>query len=144
MVLSVEVLGRTLTPATDEWLDRDHPGWIMLPPGRPSHYLITRPSELRVVPPPLEAIPGAMVIRAALAPAENATETETMLVTTWGSALMHGALARLMEQLARPWGNAELSLHHARQFRAAIAEARSQALKGQTPASLTARPRVFG
>lgn len=143
MVLNVFVAGQRLAPTTEEWLNDDCPGWTTLAPATPSRYLLASPGQIRLLPPPAKYIPAGLVVAVALRPAGNATLAEDFLVSTWGRALAHGALAILLAMPGQRWSQAALAEHHARQFRAALVDARGQVLKGGQPASLGARPREF-
>lgn len=143
MVLRVELDGRPLRAANEDLLDEEHPGWRALSPGTPVCYVLPKPRELRLVPAPAEAATNALTVRAAMAPAKDAVQTEDFLLEDYGQAVIHGALAELYGFVGLSWANAERAAHHARQFRAAIADARAKVHKSNLPNSLSARPRSF-
>lgn len=144
MVLEAFFQGRRLTPASEELLDEEHPGWAMLSPGTPTRFVLPKAGELRLVPAPGFFAGGGLLVRVALAPSAQAVETEDFLLVDHGQALVHGALSRLLALSAKPWSDQAMAAHHGRQFRAALADARAGCLKGRTRRSLSARPRAFG
>ena len=144
MVLSVLVQDRPLLAANDDLLDDQHPGWRALSPAEPTRYLLPRPGEIRLVPAPAHSSSGSLVAHVALAPAKDATEADDALMETYDAAFVHGALAELLGFTGLSWASPERSAHHARQFRAAIADARALIAKGGTTLTLAARPRAFG
>lgn len=110
----------------------------------PDRYLLPRHGAIRLAPTPSRAIPGGLIVTAALKPAPSSAACPEVLAAAWLSPICHGAKARLLAMPGWAWSRPELSLHHDRQFRAGTARARSYRLKGHTAASLTVPVSGFG
>ena len=104
--------------------------------GDPAAYLQKDSSTFSLMPIPTTTVANAVTMRVALVPLRSATTIADFLYENWGEFIAHGASARLLSMINRPWSNPNAAAYHRTRFQVGVNQARLQANKGYTRANL--------
>lgn len=124
--------GTPLTPKTVGWLDSELPGWDHYEEDVAAARYITQLAENTVTVVPKAT--GSLTLRAILKPSLTAYTVPDILVENHAVAIGKSAAAELLMMPDPDWQNPQLALVLRQDFDRAIAEARSQAQRGQQQA----------
>jgi hypothetical protein len=109
--------------------------------GEPVYFVSPTPNIVLLSPIPDDAY--TLRISASLSPAATAVGMDDTVMNSWGSALVNGALHRLMRFVSTPWGNADLSSFYGNLFQEDKRLARVNSVTRHSVMSRAVKPRKF-
>ena len=101
-------------------------GTVNLPFG----YYMLRPDVIALAPPPNPTTASTMEVLCALKPKPTVKQVPHVATTNFYDAILAGALYRILNQPAKPYSNAPLSMYFESRFRTLIGTYAAQAKKG--------------
>lgn len=110
-------------------------------PGPPVVFTNENPLELVLLPTPKDSEVGALVMMSAIRPKRSATAADKDMMERWYEAIMHGALARVYSIPNQPFTSRDLATDRAKLYAAQVTQAKIDANKALTVASLRVQPR---
>lgn len=136
----VRLSGQPVYPKGEDGADHAIPGWRS--GGLSRRYWMSGPTTINLMWTPTTAAAGALTVKAAVKPAQNATSLADMLYDDWAQGIAHGALQLLFGMDGEPWANPEKERSRKRKFEDAVAEASAVAATSYTdePMRVRARP----
>lgn len=131
----LNLAGRTLDPTSETLLDEDDPNWRTTV-GKPCAYM--RSAELlngiRVYPiPDRDYVTDPLKGELALKPSRTATGLDEVIMDRFETALVSGALARLLVVSNSPWYNPQQAAYHRQYFDDEILRAKAYGNGGDLP-----------
>lgn len=121
-------------------LDSYSPDWRLRKDKYPKYFYMESPNVMHLVGVPMEDIPEALHMLAAVKPTREADEIPKFLYTDWAETIASGALAYLHSLSGRVWSKPNLVNYYIRKFRAGISRAKSKAYKSWVAQSKTMLP----
>ena len=121
-VLSANMDGRILVPASEKVLDNQVPDWRDHS-GEPRAFFEMPPNTLRLWPTPVRETVGELQMTLALMPTRAANFVDEDLVDNWLEGLTAGVQARLMDMPDKPWTNHQMAMKLAEQYETAVRHA---------------------
>lgn len=137
-VLSGYYNGYYLPHRTQDQLDFDYSGKWQALTGAPRVVTTNVPGTVTVVPIPDATLASALKFRVALRPTRTAAafDPSGVFSTEHYETILHGALARLMTAISKPYSNAKAGQHHEGKFMAGLNRARVRANASQGRADM--------
>jgi len=107
----------------------------------PSAYLQKDAATITIWPMPDRQFRSGLTLRVALKPTRASTTIEDEVFEDYAEAIAHGAIARLMVSVGKPYTNVEMAAGHAALFNAGINVARQRATHGHVRSNLSVKMR---
>lgn len=120
------------------------PDRITYPSGSPTGWYRTGVNVVNLWPKPVEAITSGMSIYLTLRPDTSTDSLPDISFEEHFDAIFDGFMGRMYRQPAKAYSNLQLADYHMKRFRAAIAEAKGLANRGNVPAGVGWRFNSFG
>lgn len=111
--------------------------------GPPMFWSAPNQNQILLSPIPEIAEANALVIMAAVAPKRNAAGVDDDVLEKWSDTMINGALARIYAIPNQPFTNPQAAKERYMLYRADVAQAKIEANKERTTASLKVRPRTY-
>jgi hypothetical protein len=133
------VQAREIFPKSENELSSMYHDWNTALAARPSWYLQESLEAIRLVPIPDQTMVDALVMKASLKPARNATGIDAAIWERHVTDIANGALSLLFAMPDKPWTNGDFSQHFAQVFEQAKDNARWAKTRGFTSARISHR-----
>jgi len=114
-----------------------------LPARGGSWFTFDKPDWLRLGCNPGDDLLKGIEVRVNVLPGQDSCELDRILYDQYADALQHGALENIYRMKSAPWYDPQLSMTHARLFRAAMSEAAGFAMKRHVSGPLVVKVRRF-
>ena len=137
MVQAVTLGDRVLPPVFLEALTNAYGEAWKDHTGTPRYYIGDGEDQLRLYPTPDKDETGTMTL--AIRPSRTATQWDDRLYERYGEVIADGALARLLNQVATPWVDANAALQRRQRFLQGINKVRAKVASAYTPATAYAQ-----
>lgn len=141
-LISLMYDGREIDKRSEEYLDRNDPGWRVPQLGTPTDLVYYAPDRIKFNRLPKATITDGLVARVALKPTRTAVSVEDIIYEDWFECIEHGALHYLMEIPGKDWSDMSMSAYHGRHFNFHIQRAKAYVTKGNVRGVVHA-PKVF-
>jgi len=136
--------GLPLVAKTPETMDAELPGWRNHQSTDPLYWHQTEPARLRLMPTPSEDKPGAVTVRAALAPSPKAKQIYSRLYDDYFNELVAGTVSRLCSMPKRDWSDRVTAAEQQVIYERGVRYAKADVIKGFSNESLFVQPQTFG